>query len=96
MGKLEIKINSRARWWGKDGNIDIIVSDNAGKFLVGKCNWSDEPFSMDEYNNLLENVSQAEISADYIYLFSKEGFKEEINQLSIENPNIKLISLNDF
>lgn len=96
MGKLEIKINSRSRWWGKDGNIDIIVSDAAGKFLVGKCNWSDEAFSMEEYNNLLENVSQAEINVDYIYLFAKEGFSEEINQLSRQNPNIKLISLNDF
>ena len=65
-------------------------------FLVGKCNWSDEAFSMEEYNNLLENVSQAEINADYIYLFAKEGFSEEINQLSRQNPNIKLISLNDF
>jgi len=51
---------------------------------------------MADYENLLENVEQANISCDYIYLFSKLSFDEDLYQLSRQNPNIKLISLNDF
>lgn len=96
MGKLEIKINSRARWWGKDGNIDIIATDNAGRFVIGKCNWESDTFKYEQYENLLDNIKQANVGSDYIYLFSKDGFDEELNRISKNNPNIKLISLNDF
>ena len=96
MNRLEIKINNRARWWGKDGNIDIIATDNAGKFLVGKCNWDDDVFTKEKYDELIENISQANIGDDYIYLFSRDSFDDELNKISASNSNVKLISLNDF
>lgn len=41
-------------------------------------------------------VNLAGIGKDYIYLFSKETFDEELKAFAADNSNVKLISLNDL
>ncbi|MDD3239441.1 MAG: ATP-binding protein [Lachnospira sp.] len=96
MGKLEIKIDRRGRWWGKNGNIDMIACDENDHYVVGKCNWMTDVFTFSMFEELMYQVNLAGIGKDYIYLFSKETFDEELKSFAAENTNVKLISLNDL
>ncbi|MGN0327635.1 MAG: ATP-binding protein [Lachnospira sp.] len=94
--RLEIKIARRGRWWGKNGDIDIIACDNEEKYLVGKCSWLTDTFTFKMFEELMLNVELAGIGADYIYLFSKDTFDEELKNFAADNDNIKLISLKEL
>lgn len=96
MGRLDIKINRRGRWWGKNGDIDIVACDTEGTHLVGKCNWDTDTFSFDIYEELLTNIDQAGIVGDYVYLFSRDKFDEKLRDLARVNSAVKLVSLKDL
>ena len=96
MDKLEIKINRRGRWWGKTGNIDIVACDNSDRYLVGKCNWDEDVFTFTMFEELMLCVNQAGVGKDYIYLFSKDTFDEELKAFAKDNKNVRLISLTEL
>ncbi|MGN0319180.1 MAG: ATP-binding protein [Lachnospira sp.] len=96
MGRLEIKIDRRGRWWGKNGDIDIIACDEEENYLVGKCNWDTDVFTFEMFEELMLEVNLAGIAADYIYLFSKDTFDDEVLSFAEENDNVKLVSLKDL
>jgi AAA+ ATPase superfamily predicted ATPase len=96
MGKLQIKISRKGRWWGKNGNIDIIACDTENDYDIGKCNWLSEVFTFQMFEELMYNVSLAGIGKDYIYLFSKGTFDEELTRFASENKNVMLIGIKDL
>ena len=96
MGKLQIKTSRRGRWWGKNGNIDIIACDTNNRYVIGKCNWLSEVFTFEMFEELMYNVSLADIGKDYIYLFSKGTFDEELSKFAEENDIVTLIGINDL
>lgn len=96
MGKLPLKIDRRGRWWGKNGDIDIIACDTDRKYLIGKCNWLTELFTFEMFEELMYNVNLAGIGKDYIYLFSRGSFDAELMAFAQENKNVNLISLSDL
>lgn len=96
MGRLPVKIERTGRWWGKNGDIDIIGASRDQKYIIGKCNWLDDTFKFETFEKLMYNVSQAGIGKDYIYLFSRNDFDEELRTFAAENSNVNLISLNDL
>lgn len=96
MGKLPVKIERTGRWWGKNGNIDIIGVSHEQQYVIGKCNWLDDTFKFSDFEELMYNVGLAGIGKDYIYLFSKNDFDDELKEFASENKNVNLISLNDL
>lgn len=96
MNQLPIKISHRGRWWGKTGNIDIIARDEDYHYVIGKCNWLSDCFSFEMFEELMYNVNLAGIGKNYIYLFSKGTFDEELTMFAKENHNVKLIQLSDL
>ncbi len=96
MDRLPVKIDRRGRWWGKNGDIDIIACDINKKYVIGKCNWLTDVFTFTMFEELVYNVNLAGIGRDYIYLFSKGTFDDELVAYARENSNINLISLNDL
>ncbi len=96
MGKLPIKIARRGRWWGKNGDIDIIACDTDRHYVIGKCNWLTELFTFEMFEELMYNVNLAGIGKDYIYLFSKGSFDAELMAFAEDNKNVNLISLRDL
>ena len=84
------------RWWGKQGDIDIIACDTDDKYLVGKCNWDSDTFTFMMFEELMLNVAQAGVGSDYIYLFSKDTFDDELRSFAKDNANVKLISLKEL
>ena len=96
MGRLPVKIERTGRWWGKNGDIDIIGVSHDQKYVIGKCNWLNDTFKFSDFEELMYNISLAKIGKDYIYLFSKGSFDSELKEFAQENSNINLISLNDL
>lgn len=96
MGKLQIEIDRRGCWWGKNGNIDLIACDTQGHYVVGKCNWTSELFTFTMFEELMYNVNLAGIGRDYIYLFSKGSFDEELTAFAKENDNVILVGIEDL
>ena len=91
-----MKIVRTGRWWGKNGDIDIIGVSHDQKYVIGKCCWLNDTFKFSDFEELMYNVNLAKIGKDYIYLFSKGGFDRELKEFAEENSNINLISLNDL
>ncbi len=96
MDRLPIKIDRRGRWWGKNGDIDIIACDLNKRYVIGKCNWLTDVFTFTMFEELVYNVNLAGIGRDYIYLFSKGTFDDELKTYAKDNENVNLISLNDL
>lgn len=96
MNKLPFKIERTGRWWGKNGNIDIIGVSHEQEYVIGKCNWLDDTFKFSTFEELMYNVGLAGIGNEYIYLFSRNDFDNELKEFAGENKNINLISLNDL
>jgi AAA+ ATPase superfamily predicted ATPase len=96
MNQLPIKIERRGRWWGKNGNIDFIACDTEDHYVICKCSWLTKTFTFAMFEELMYNINLAGIGKDYIYLFSREDFDEEVKNFAAENPNVHLISLNDL
>ena len=84
------------RWYGKNGTLDILAKGENKKTLVGKCIWSDEAASYQDYLNMLALAEEAKVSPDYCYLFSKKGFSEELRQMTEGKQEINLIGLADL
>lgn len=96
MNQLPIKISHRGRWWGKNGNLDIIARDEEYHYIVGKCNWLSPVFTFEMFEEFMYNINLAGIGKDYLYLFSRETFDQELMDFAEENKNVKLISLHDL
>lgn len=96
MGQLQIKVDRKGRWWGKNGDIDIIACDTNNQYIIGKCNWFSDVFSFEMFEELMYNISLANIGKDYIYLFSKGTFDDELRKFAEENENVKLVGIDDL
>lgn len=96
MNRLPINIDRRGRWWGKNGNIDIITTDVDGRYLIGQCGKRSEDFTFAMFEELLVNIKLAGIGQDYIYLFSKGTFDAELKEFASNNDNIVLVEMNQL
>lgn len=96
MGRLPLKIERTGRWWGKNGDIDIIGVSRDQRYIIGKCSWLDDTFRYEAFTELMDNVKLAHIGSDYIYLFSKNDFDDELKAYSSQHDNVRLVSLNDL
>ena len=79
--------------YGKSGFVPLIANTKEGKLLVGTCKWSNEPMTTKEFEGLLHDIEQTGKEADYYYLFSKEGFTNELSVMAKNMDNIQCIDL---
>lgn len=95
-GRLPLHIKRFGRWWGKNGDIDLVACDESQRYLVGKCSWLSDVFTFEMFEELMYNINLAGIGKDYIYLFSRGTFDEELTAFAQENENVRLIGLDDL
>ena len=104
---LPFRVSSASRYWGKtnqivDGKtrsvnleIDILAPDSTKKKVIyGECKFTNEPFDMNEFRNLVSKVFIGD--SVYYYLFSLSGFTDAVENEATENSNIKLIFAHDL
>lgn len=83
------------RWYGKNGTIDILAASDKGKTLIGKCIWEDREAEIKDYDEMVALARDAGKNADYCYIFSKNGFSEELSRKAKE-VNLILVGLDEF
>ena len=96
VGKLPMKVLKMGTWVGKAGNIDIIAQNDAGKNMVGCCNWNAPEFTMAMCEELFASMKKARIKADYYFLFSAKAFSEELVEKAKTDKRFVLIDMNEL
>ena len=94
-GRLPVKAERIGSWFGKTGNIDIVVQDGEGKTLLGLCRVSRMGMDYEAYRKLLETAGKAGFRTDYIWLYA-ELFDERIVRAAEESGNLTLISIREL
>ena len=94
--KLDFKIERMGQWFGKDGTIDFIGLTSKNTHFVGQCKWNQNPLGEEDFELLLELVKQAEVEPDDYYLFSKNGFTNNLEVIAKGMNNLSLTALEDL
>ncbi len=94
--RLPEKFGNFGSLYGKTGFIPLVSRSENGKIVVGECKWSSKPMTMKDFETLLDNTNQLGKEADYYYLFSKEGFAQDLAAMAQNMDNINTISLEDM
>ena len=96
VGQLPIKLVKIGTWIGKEGTIDVIGQSSNRENVVGICNWADKQMSFTRYEELLESMKKARITANTIYLFSATKFDNKLVELSKENKSVVLVDMTEL
>ena len=96
IGKLPIEIHRQGTWVGKKGTIDIVAQNSIRQSVVGVCNWSQEYMDEGIVDELLDNMKQARITAEYMYLFSAQSFSEKLIARSKEDTRLILVDMKEL
>lgn len=94
--KLPFNVERFGRFVGKQGNIDIVASDNTGKNILALSIYDKAMFTYDDYEWLLYCAAKAKLSADYIYLFAGSRFDEKLSLEAKVRKNLKLLLLDNL
>lgn len=96
VGKLPLKLTKMGTWIGKEGNIDIVAQNSVREKIACRCNWNAPEFTMDMCEELFANMQKAKIDAKYYFLFSAQGFSEELVKKAEEDKTFILIDMNEL
>lgn len=96
VGKLPLKIVKMGTWVGKEGNIDIIAQNEIRQNMVGLCNWENPTLTMEMCESLFANMKKAKISAEYYFLFSAQGFAEDVTAMAEQDKRFILVDMNEL
>ena len=78
---LPIKVSKSGEWVGKAGTIHYIGRDEHRNILAAYCALGNDPMNYSEFEWFDYCLKEAKVKADYIYLFSKSGFDEDLNEM---------------
>lgn len=95
-GKLPEKFATPDAFYGKEGYIPLMANGENGGLLVGTCKWAMEPMDGDDFKMLLKLAEQTGQEADYYFLFSREGFTNDLSVMAKGMENIRLIDLDSL
>lgn len=96
VGKLPMKLTKMGTWIGKEGNIDIVAQNSVREKIACRCNWNAPEFTMAMCEELFVNMQKAKIDAKYYFLFSAQGFSEELVKKAEEDKSFILIDMNEL
>jgi len=96
VGQLNIKLTKIGTWVGKEGTIDVIGQSSNRENVVGICNWADKTMGYERYEELLESMKKARITANTIFLFSATRFDAKLHELARENKSVVLVDMTEL
>ncbi len=97
--ELPFIIYKLGKWWGtnpikkRQEEIDI-VGLGEDDILFAECKYTNDKIGIDVYEKLKERSHLISCENSYYYLFSKNGFTENLIELENITKNLKLITLN--
>ena len=73
------EIEEIGRYWDEEKyELDLIAQSSSGKIIIGSCKYTNNKVKKSEINRLKDICQKLEIVPDYVILFSKKGFTNEL------------------
>ena len=72
-------------FWDDKEEIELLAQTASGKVIVGSCKYNNAKVKKSEINRLKEVCERLEIVPDFVVLFSKAGFTNEVKSLKGES-----------
>ena len=88
------KIVEVASFWDRFSEFDIYAKTANNKKIIGECKYTNRQLTKAQIVKLEKKISQSNLEYDFLALFSKSGFSNEINRLN--RKNLLLFKLEDF
>jgi AAA+ ATPase superfamily predicted ATPase len=97
LGNLPFRYTKIGRWWDKANELDIMATDRDKEhFILGECKFTNSPFDLQELNKTVSKFTPKKTTAKvYYYLFSKNGFTEEVKEKA-RRENVCLVDINEM
>lgn len=74
-------IEDIGRYWDEEGNeINLLAQTESGKIIIGSCKYTNSKMKKTELTRLKELCESLEIVPDEVFLFSKNGFTNELKK----------------
>jgi AAA+ ATPase superfamily predicted ATPase len=96
--EIGFEILKIGKWWNSDTEIDIVaINDDTKDIIFGECKYTKNKVGVDVFYNLIEKSKKVDWNlknrrAKYV-IFSKNGFTDNLIDLSKENNNIMLFEV---
>ncbi|MBO5291661.1 MAG: ATP-binding protein [Lachnospiraceae bacterium] len=91
-GNLPIRFERSGEWVGKKGSLDLVAQNEEGRTLICGCDYGMAPMTYERFEEWMDCVRAARLSADEIYLFAREKFEERLQLLAKENEKVHLVA----
>ncbi len=73
-------VNAKS-YWDRQVEIDILARTQSSKRIAGECKWTNHKMNKKEWGKLKEKCHTIALHPDYIALFSKRGFSNELRSM---------------
>ncbi len=94
--KLPLQIHKMGTWVGKKGNIDIIAQNSVRENIICLCSWSEQKMTFEMCQRLFTSMEQAKVTANFYYLFSANGFEEDLKEIASQEQRIILVDMGEM
>ncbi|MFK5881388.1 MAG: DUF234 domain-containing protein [Sulfurospirillum sp.] len=84
------KIYNAGRYWDEDREINLLAKTKDGKIIAGSSRYINTKVKKSELTKLKENCKTVGIEPDFLLLFAKKGFTNELK--SMKNETLKLFT----
>ncbi len=68
-------------YWNREVEIDLLCETMEGETWVGECKWTNHKVNKKEFHKLEEKCAKLSIAPDKIFLYTKRGFSNELNDM---------------
>jgi len=75
---VDDEIEEIGRYWDDKLEIDLLAQTVSGRIIIGSCKYTNTKVKKSEINRLKEICEELELVPDYVVLFSKAGFSNEV------------------
>ena len=76
--KTDFNYSTCSGWYGKSGDIPIVLADDKGRVIIGFSKWDEEPVDIDDIKKYKKIIKSSKAAPIKIYVFSKEGFTKQV------------------
>ncbi|XPV69223.1 MAG: DUF234 domain-containing protein [Halarcobacter sp.] len=88
---VEDEIEEIGRYWDEKLDINLLAQTVSGKVIIGSCKYTNSKVKKSEINRLKDICEKLEITPDFVMLFSKSGFTNELK--SEKKDGLKLYTV---
>lgn len=85
------EIEEIGRYWDNDNEVELLAQTKSGRIIIGSCKYTNNKIKKSELNRLKELCNKLDIVPDFVVLFSKKGFTNELKAL--KNESLKLYTV---